>query len=77
MNNRSAFHRFAPTILKIYRRNKEAFWEAVLAPFLSTGIKHLRIDMELLSAFKGLDEEARQLLKDFSSRFGVDVTERE
>lgn len=80
MTNRSAFDEFAPAILKVYRRNKEAFWSAVMAPFLSTGIpvlswlKHLRVDLNLLSAFRGLDEEARQLLKDFSVRYGVDVS---
>ena len=35
MANRNAFGEFAPAILKIYRRDKEAFWAAAMAPFLS------------------------------------------
>ena len=30
--------------------------------------------MELLTAFNDLDSEARQLLKEFSARFGLDVS---
>jgi len=33
-----------------------------------------RIDVELLSAFNGLDGEAGQLLKEFSARFGLDIS---
>jgi hypothetical protein len=67
----------------LYRRNKEAFWSAVMAPFLSnrssifTWFKHLQLDMELLSAFKGLDDEAQQILKAFGSRFDLDISEWE
>jgi hypothetical protein len=74
------FTSFAPAILKIYRRDKEAFWAAVLAPFLADSVslldwwEHLKIDLELLAAFKGLDDEARQLLRDFSFPLGIDVT---
>lgn len=80
MSKRSAFDNFAPTILKVYHRDKEAFWSAVMAPFLATDspilswLKHLRVDLGLLSAFRGLDEEARLLLKEFSARYGVDVS---
>ena len=80
MNKSSAFDQFAPTILKVYRRNKEAFWSAVMAPFLAndfnpfTWLKNLRVGLGLFTAFQGLDAEAQQLLKDFSSRFGVDVS---
>ena len=80
MSKRSAFEKFAPAILKVYRRDREAFWSAVLAPFLATDVpvllwlKHLRIDVELLTAFNGLDGEARRLLKEFSARFGLDVS---
>lgn len=80
MQNKTAFEKFAPTILKAYHRDKEAFWSAVMAPFLADGVsvlsqlKHLRVDLALLSAFRGLDEEARQTLKDFSARFDVDVS---
>ena len=76
MNKRSAFENFAPAILKIYHRNKEAFWEAVLAPFLTTKhpalswLKHLHVDIGILSAFKGLDDDARKLLKGFSAQIG-------
>jgi len=80
MSKRSAFEKFAPAILKVYHRDRKAFWSAVLAPFLATDVpvlswlKHLRIDVELLAAFKGLDGEAHQLLKEFSARFGLDVS---
>lgn len=78
MNN--AFSKFAPAILKVYRRDKEAFWAAIMAPFLADDFSlpawwnHLKIDVELLSAFKELDNEARQVLRDFSAPLGIDVT---
>ena len=81
MKNRNAFERFAPTILQVYHRDKEAFWAAVMAPFLASNIslfawlRHLKVDVGLLSAFKGLDDDARQILKDFSAPLGLDVTE--
>lgn len=34
MEKTSAFDKFAPAILQVYHRDKEAFWAAVLAPFL-------------------------------------------
>jgi len=81
MKNRKTFERFAPTILQVYHRDKEAFWAAVMAPFLASNIslfawlRHLKVDVGLLSAFKGLDDDARQILKDFSAPLGLDVTE--
>lgn len=81
MAKKTAFTQFAPTILKVYRRDKEAFWAAVTAPFLSDKttfldwVKHFNVDIGLLSAFTGLDKEARLLLQEFSSQFGVDVNE--
>jgi len=80
MNKRTAFDRFAPTILQVYHRDKEAFWAAVMAPFLANQVslfswfQHLKVDAGLLSAFNGLDAEARQTLKDFSAPLGLDVT---
>ena len=76
---KSAFNNFAPAILKVYHRDKEAFWAAVMAPFLANNVslldwwKNLKVDLGLLSAFRGLDGEARQVLSDFSSPFGFDV----
>ena len=32
MKNKDPFQEFAPAILKIYRRDKEAFWAAIMAP---------------------------------------------
>ncbi|MEW5870053.1 MAG: hypothetical protein AB1894_12305 [Chloroflexota bacterium] len=32
------FQMFAPAILKVYQRDKDAFWAAVMAPFLSSGV---------------------------------------
>lgn len=77
---KTAFDRFAPAILKVYHRDKEAFWEAVMAPFLANQVsfldwlRHIPIDLGLLSAFRGLDQAATQLLKDFSARLNLDVT---
>ncbi len=75
-----AFERFAPAILKIYQRNKETFWAAVTAPFLAENVslagwlRNLQIDAQLLAAFRGIDAHARQVLIEFGSPFGVDVT---
>lgn len=80
MNKPSAFDQFAPAILQVYHRDPEAFWAAVMAPFLADKVslfswfQHLRVDVGLLSAFSGLDGEARQILKDFSAPLGLDVT---
>ncbi len=80
MNKTTAFDHFAPTILQVYHRNKEAFWAAVMAPFLSNNtalldwVRHLRVDIGLLSAFRGLDDEARRALQAFSAPLGLDVT---
>ena len=80
MIRKTAFDKFAPIILKVYHRDKEAFWAAVMAPFLANDfslfawIKQLQVDVSLLSAFKGLDEDARQLLKEFSAPLGMDVS---
>ncbi len=80
MKETTAFKNFAPAILKVYRRDKEAFWSAVMAPFLANDFsilkwwQHLKIDMELLTAFRGLDREAHQILRDFSTPLGIDVT---
>ncbi len=81
MEKRKAFEKFAPAILQVYHRDKEAFWAAVMAPFLANSISlftwlgHLKVDVGLLSAFKGLDDDARQVLKDFSVPLGFDVTQ--
>jgi hypothetical protein len=80
MEKKNAFTRFAPAILQVYHRDKEAFWAAVMAPFLANEIsllgwlQHLKVDAGLFSAFKGLDDEAQQTLKEFSAPLGVDVT---
>jgi hypothetical protein len=81
MNQTTAFERFAPTILKIYQRDKEAFWAAVMAPFLANQtsflawLQNMKVDLGLLSAFKGLDDQAKTLLRDFSAPLGFDVTQ--
>jgi hypothetical protein len=80
MQKKNAFDLFAPAILRVYHRDKEAFWKAIMAPFLADNVSplawlgHLKVDVGLLSAFKGLDDEARQTLKDFSAPLGLDVT---
>jgi hypothetical protein len=80
MEEKSAFEKFAPAILQIYHRDKEAFWAAVMAPFLANTVSltawwnHLKVDAELLSAFRGLDDQAQEILRDFGAPLGVDVT---
>ena len=80
MNQRTAFELFAPAILRVYHRDKEAFWSAVMAPFLANNVSlwdwlhHLKVDIGLLYAFKGLDKDAWQELRDFSIPLGLDVT---
>ncbi len=81
MSQNDAFDRFAPAILQVYHRNPEAFWKAVMAPFLSDGmswltvLRHLRVDMGLFTAFKGLDEQAHRILQDFGAPMKLDVTQ--
>ena len=49
MRRKTAFEAFAPTILEVYHRDEEAFWAAVMAPFLAdrgsvfTWLKHLKV----------------------------------
>ncbi len=75
-----AFDRFAPAILQVYRRDKDAFWAAVMAPFLvnrvslSAWLQHLQVDVGLLSAFQGLDDDARLTLKEFGAPLGLDIS---
>jgi len=80
MEKGKAFEKFAPAILQVYYRDKEAFWAAVMAPFLANNIsllawlQHLKVDVGLLAAFRGLDDDARWLLQDFSAPLGFDLT---
>ncbi len=80
MSRISAFETFAPSILQLYHRDKEAFWEAVMAPFLSEKFSlsslwsHVKVDVGILAAFRGIDDEARKTLKEFGVPFGIDVT---
>jgi hypothetical protein len=81
MQPKPAFDRFAPDILRVYHRDKEAFWSAVMAPFLANETslfdwwKHLRVDVDLLAAFRGLDGDAQQTLREFSAPLGFDLTQ--
>ncbi len=80
MQQKNAFEHFAPAILQVYRRKPEAFWSAVMASFLSDGmplfamLRHFRVDMGLFLAFRGLDEQATHILKEFSVPLKLDVT---
>lgn len=78
MKENNAFLEFAPSILEVYNNNKEAFWDAVMAPYLSdanvlTMFRHRKTGMKILSTFKGLDNNAKQVLNDFSTPLGFDV----
>lgn len=76
----NAFANFAPTIIRLYRRNPEAFWAAAMAPFLADRVsplaqlKHLRVGAGLFSAFRGLDAEARHVLRDFGAGVDLDIS---
>jgi len=76
-----AFEKFASTILNAYHRDKENFWAAIMAPFLASDTslfdwwRQLKVDVNLLSAFKGLDEDAQAILREFSSPLGFDVSQ--
>lgn len=75
-----AFDKFAPTILRVYHRDPEAFWAAIMAPFLQNQVsffdwlKNFRVDVGLLSAFKGMDDQARAVLQQFGAPLGQDIT---
>lgn len=81
MTGKTHFERFAPAILEIYHRDKEAFWAAVMAPFLAKDTslmdwwQHLKVDVKLLAAFKGLDDDARLTLRNFSAPLDLDITQ--
>jgi hypothetical protein len=79
MKNNNAFGEFAPSVLQVYNDDKEAFWKAVMAPYLSDAtvlnmLRHRKAGMKILSTFKGLDANAKQILTDFSGPLGFDVT---
>jgi hypothetical protein len=75
----NAFSNFAPTVVRLYRRNPEAFWAAAMAPFLAhrmsplSQLRHLRVGVGLFSAFRGLDSEARDVLRAFGARVDLDI----
>lgn len=76
---KQVFETFAPAIMASYHRDKESFWEAVLAPFMSDRSlldlwKHRQVGLDLAAAFRGLDKEAMQVLREFSAPLDIDVT---
>lgn len=83
MGQKTSFEKFAPAILQVYHHDKEAFWSAVMAPFLANQVSlvewlgHIKVDVRLLAAFRGLDDQAKKYLRDFSAPFGFDVTQWE
>lgn len=74
------FEKFAPTVLEVYRRDKEAFWKALYAPFMSDKplllsiCSHLKTYKDLLPAIQGMNAEAEKILKAFGKPFGQDLT---
>ena len=76
-----SFQQFAPTVLRAYRRDREAFWAAAMAPFLADnpGLlqrwRDLRTGLQLASAFKGLDRDASQTLTEWSAPLSFDVAQ--
>lgn len=79
MEKLKTFDEFAGKILEMYNRDKEEFWAAVMAPFLSDSTaltlwQHRKIGMEMMSLFGDLDKDAKRLLADYSGTMGFDVT---
>jgi hypothetical protein len=80
MQKYPAMEGFAPAILSVYNKNKEKFWAAVMAPFLSSQFSvagwmcHLSVDIRLISAFKGLEKDARKLQQEFGKPLGLDIS---
>jgi hypothetical protein len=75
----NAFEAFAPSILRIYNRDKEAFWAAAMAPFLNNTplnavLHHHQIGLDILAAYQGLDGEAQNILRNYSTPLGLDIT---
>lgn len=75
----NAFDSFAPAVLRIYDRDREAFWQATLAPFLSDAslpaiLRKARVGFDLLRALRGVDDAVRDELRTFSLTLGSDVT---
>lgn len=74
------FEKFAPTVLEVYRRDKEAFWKALYAPFMSEQpllisiFSHFKTYRDLLPSVQGMNAAAEKILKDFGMPFGQDVT---
>jgi hypothetical protein len=68
-----------PSILRIYHRDKEAFWAAVVAPLLSKEyslvncLHHLKADIELLNGFKDNNDSVNLILREFSAHFSFDL----
>lgn len=79
MEEKKTFEQFAPAILRIYHHDKDAFWATVMAPFLAGNLSlsdrwgQFKIGLGLINAFRGLDDDARQTLSEFSAPFGLDV----
>jgi hypothetical protein len=53
MKHRDPFQEFAPAILRIYRRDEDAFWAAVMAPFLANQVSLLKMMIETKQTAEG------------------------
>ena len=75
----SAFDTFASTVLSTYRMDKDAFWDAVTAPFLSENsaavfLKHRKVGSALLSLFSAMEADSKALLKSHFADLGLNIT---
>ena len=75
-----AMDSFAPTVLEAYHSGKEEFWEAVMAPFLSSNnpfklLKYRKIGTTLLSLFHTMDGDCKELLKEYFLSSDMDITQ--
>lgn len=76
-----AFKNFSRKIISIYESDKDGFWDAVMSQFLSHArnplqyVKMMNISLKIMASFQGLEKDALSCLREYSSRFNLDVTQ--
>lgn len=81
MRDYSAFRNFSGKIISIYESDKKAFWDAVMSQFLSHAknpleyARILSVGVKIMGSFQGLEKDALDCLREYSSRFDLDLTE--
>lgn len=78
MKQADIFNQFSNLVLESYDSDKNAFWEAMMAPFLGGNKllslwKHRKIGIHFLSLFKKSDDFRKAYLKEVSLSLGQDI----